>query len=115
MVRFVIRRDKKSRFKFAPLQSQSGQALLKKFCLPTDDFSSFVLIKGEKYYLRSDAGLRVLKELGGGWKFFYILMIFPRPLRDFVYSMVAITRYKIFGKREKCMIPAPEQKEKFLE
>jgi predicted DCC family thiol-disulfide oxidoreductase YuxK len=115
VVRFIIRRDKKDRFKFAPLQSQSGQALLKKFCLPLDDINSFVLIKGEKYYLRSDAGLMVLKELGGVWKLFYALMIFPRPFRDFVYHMVAVTRYKVFGKKDKCMIPSPEQKESFLE
>jgi len=108
-------RDKKGRFTFATLQSYSGQKLLRKFNLPLDDFSSFVLIHGEKYYLRSEAGLRVLKGLGGVWKLFFVLMIFPRPLRDFVYNLVAITRYKIFGKRDKCIVPSAEQKERFLE
>jgi len=115
VVRFVISKDKKGRFKFAPLQSQSGQALLRKFCLPLNDFSSFVLITDDKCFLRSTAGLMVLKELGGVWKLFYVLMIFPRPLRDFVYNLVAITRYKIFGKRDKCIVPSAEQKERFLE
>src|SRR6476620_2604578 len=96
------------KFKFASLQSETGQALLKKFGLPSDDFDSFVFITGDKYYLKSSAGLHVLKELGGAWKLFYVLIIFPRPLRDFVYGLVARTRYSIFGKRDTCMVPTPE-------
>jgi predicted DCC family thiol-disulfide oxidoreductase YuxK len=114
-VQFVIKRDTKAKFRFASLQSVSGQNLLKKFGLPLDDFDSFVLIKGDKYYLRSTAGLHVLKELGGIWKFFYALIIFPRPLRDFVYNLVARTRYKTFGKSDSCIIPTSEIKERFLD
>src|SRR4051812_33409473 len=96
-VQFTIKRDKKGKFKYAPLQSESGQALLKKLNLRTTDFDTFVLINGNKYYLKSSAGLHVLKELGGVWKLFYALMIFPKPLRDFFYNIVAKRRYKIFG------------------
>jgi predicted DCC family thiol-disulfide oxidoreductase YuxK len=113
-VQFVIKRDNNAKFRFASLQSDIGQALLKRFGLPLNDFDSFVLIKGDKYYLRSTAGLHVLKELGGGWKLFYALIIFPRAFRDFIYSMVARTRYKVFGKRDSCMIPTPEQRDRFL-
>jgi predicted DCC family thiol-disulfide oxidoreductase YuxK len=113
-VQFVIKRDRKARFRFASLQSDTGQVLLKRFGLPQDDFDSFVLIKGDKYYLRSTAGLHVLRELGGMWQLLYALIIFPRPLRDFVYSLVARNRYKVFGKRDSCMIPTPEQSERFL-
>ncbi len=94
-VQFVIKRDPKALFRFASLQSDYGQTLLKKLGLPTDNFDSFVLITGKKYYLRSTAGLQVLKLMGGGWKLFYALMIFPRPLRDFVYGLIA--RGKIQG------------------
>jgi predicted DCC family thiol-disulfide oxidoreductase YuxK len=114
-VQFVIKRDAKAKFLFASLQSDYGQTLLKRFGLPQDDFDSFVLISGDKFYLRSTAGLHVLKELGGGWKLLYALIIFPRPLRDFIYNLVARTRYKTFGKRDSCMIPTPEQKERFLD
>ena len=113
-VQFTIRRDSKNKFKFASLQSESGQALLKKFGLPTDDFDSFVFISGDKYFLRSSAALQVLKELGGVWNLFYSLKIFPRPLRDFIYNLIAKTRYRIFGKRENCMVPTEDIQEKFL-
>lgn len=114
MVQFTIKRDPKGKFKFASLQSESGQALLKKMGLPTDDFDSFVLIHGDKYFLRSSAGLHVLKELGGVWKLFYAFIIFPKPLRDFIYSLIAKTRYRIFGKRDTCMVPTQDIKLRFL-
>lgn len=115
IVQFTIKRDPKEKFKFASLQSESGQELLKKFNLPTNDFDSFVFINGNKYFLKSSAGLHVLKELGGFWKLFYVFIIFPRPLRDFVYNIIAKTRYKIFGKQDACMIPTPKLKQRFLQ
>jgi predicted DCC family thiol-disulfide oxidoreductase YuxK len=116
VVLFVIKRDAGAKFRFAALQSEAGQRLLKKFKLPLNDFDSFVLIIGEKYYLRSTAGLHVFKELGGSWKLiYYLLIIFPVPLRDLVYRFVAKTRYRIFGRKDSCMIPSPGIKERFLE
>ena len=115
IIQFTIKRDPKGKFKFASLQSESGQALLKKFGLPTDDFDSFVFINGDKHFLKSSAGLHVLKELGGVWKLFYVFIIFPRPLRDFIYNMIEKTRYRIFGKRDTCMIPTQDIKLRFLQ
>lgn len=113
-VQFIIKRDPKGKLKFAALQSDSGQALLKKFNLRTDHFDSFVFIKEEKYFLKSRAVLEVLKELGGVWKIFYIFLYLPRPFRDFVYDIVAKSRYKIFGKKNQCMVPSSEIEERFL-
>ena len=113
-VQFVLKRDKRQHFIFASLQSDSGQQLLEKFDLPTNDFTSFVLIQNDKYYLKSSAALRVAKELPAGWKFLYIFIIIPRPIRDFCYNIIAKNRYKIFGKRDTCMIPSQETKKRFL-
>ncbi len=114
MVQFTIKRDKKAKIKFASLQSESGQALLLKFGLPTNDFDSFVFICHDKYYIKSTAALRVLKELGGVWRLLYVFIIFPKPLRDFVYNIIAGTRYSIFGKRQSCMVPSEDIKQRFL-
>lgn len=113
-VNFIIKRDSKEKIKFLTLQSENGQAFLKKFGLPTNDFNTIVFISGEKYYLKSTAVLHVLKELGGVWKLYYVFIIFPRPFRDFIYSIVAKIRYRIFGKRATCIIPTPEIKRRFL-
>jgi predicted DCC family thiol-disulfide oxidoreductase YuxK len=113
-VQFMIKRDPKRKFKFASLQSDSAQRLLDRFGLPKDDFDSFVLIKGDKYFLKSTAVLYVLKELGGVWRLFYGFIILPRSFRDFIYDGVAKSRYRIFGKRNQCMIPTPDLQSRFL-
>jgi predicted DCC family thiol-disulfide oxidoreductase YuxK len=56
----------------------------------------------------------MLRELGGAWKAFYVFILFPAPGRDFLYDLIAKSRYKIFGKRDHCMLPTPELKERFL-
>jgi predicted DCC family thiol-disulfide oxidoreductase YuxK len=112
-VQFIIKRDPKGKFKFASLQSDPGQALTKNLHVTTG-FDSFVLIEGNRFFVRSTAALRVLRELGGIWKLFYGFMIIPKPVRDFVYDRVAKSRYRIFGRRESCMIPTGDFVERFL-
>ena len=114
VVQFIIKRDKEGKFKFAALQSEAGQGILKKFGLPLDDFESFVFVHGDKYYQKSTAALHVARELGGIWKLFYFFIILPKSFRDFLYSLIANSRYKIFGRQDSCMIPTPELKGRFL-
>ncbi len=114
-VLFTIKKDTHSKFKFASLQSTIGQSLLKKFNLPIDDFDSFVFITGNNYFLKSTAVLQVLKELGGTYKLFYIFIIIPKFIRDFFYDYIAKKRYKIFGKRNACIVPTVGIKQRFLE
>ena len=115
LVLFIIKRDPKAKFKFASLQSEIGKEFLLKTGLPTVDFDSIVLIDGEQYFLKSTAALRILKELSGGWKAIYIFLAVPKFLRDFIYSIIAKTRYRIFGKQDVCMIPTADIKKHFLD
>jgi predicted DCC family thiol-disulfide oxidoreductase YuxK len=103
LVNFIIKRDKKAKFLFVPLQSASGQSLLKKFGLPTDDFDSVVYIRSDKYFLKSSAILHILKEMGGIWKLFFIFIIIPNFISDLIYKIIAKTRYKIFGRHDSCI------------
>ena len=114
-VQFIIKRDKKKQFRFASLQGKFGQEFLKKNNLPADTFNSFILLEDEKIYTRSTGALRMLKHLGGGWSLFYAFIILPKFIRDGVYNWIARNRYKWFGKKDACMIPTPELKERFLD
>ncbi|MBZ5752659.1 MULTISPECIES: thiol-disulfide oxidoreductase DCC family protein [Metabacillus] len=113
-VQFVIRHDKLNTFKFAALQSNVGQELLKKYNLPTENFDSFVFISNDRCYQKSTAALHVCRGLGGIWRILYLLIVIPRPLRDRFYNLVAKNRYKWFGKKDQCMIPSPEVRKRFL-
>ncbi len=114
IVKFTIKRDTKGKFKFAALQSDEGKTLLKELGLTSNYFDSLVLIIGDKYYLKSSAGLRVLRELGGIWKIVYVFIYLPIPFRDFIYDLIAKTRYRIFGKQNVCMVPTTDIKQRFL-
>ncbi|MEE1945589.1 thiol-disulfide oxidoreductase DCC family protein [Pedobacter sp. KR3-3] len=113
-VQFIIRMDKKEKFRFASLQSETGQKWLEQYGLPMDSFGSMVLIIGDKYFIKSSAVLHISKELGGIFRMFYGLIVLPKPLRDFVYDLVAKSRYKLFGKNDSCMVPSPALKQRFL-
>ena len=113
-VNFVIKRDKKSQVKYAALQSEAGQQLLKQFNLPTTEFNSFIFIEAGKVYTQSTGALKVCKYLNALWPLLYGLIIVPRFIRDGIYNRLAKNRYKWFGKKDQCMIPAPGVKERFL-
>lgn len=113
-VQWVIRHDPKGIFKFASLQSETGQILLRQFNLPTDALNTVVLVEDGKAYTRSDVPLRILKKLGGIWALLHLYIYVPKFVRDAVYDFIARNRYRWFGKQESCMLPTPELKARFL-
>ncbi len=113
-VNFIIDRDKKNIFKFAALQSEKGQKFLNKFGMDQNDFDSVVLVVENKFYSKSSAALKIVKEFPFLWKALYIFIIIPAPLRNFFYDLVAKNRYNWFGKKDSCRMPSPELKNKFL-
>ncbi len=114
-VRFTVRFDESGTFRFAPLQSDVGRALLDHHDLPTDEFDSFVLVDGDDYYTRSTAALRICRELDGPWSLLYPLIRVPESVRDSVYDLIAKHRYRLFGRKDECQIPSPELRERFVE
>ncbi|MDQ3021847.1 MAG: thiol-disulfide oxidoreductase DCC family protein [Bacteroidota bacterium] len=114
-VQFVINRDTKNIFKFTSLQSGYSKELLNRFGKDSSKLDSVVLYTDNRIYTESTAALKILKQLGGGLQLLYIFIIVPKFLRDFVYRFIASNRYKWFGKKESCMIPTPELKNKFIE
>lgn len=115
-VQFIIKKDRRDRFRFAPLQSEIAQTLLRERHIDSTLVDSLILIKpGEAYYVKSMAALKIANGLGGLWKLTGIFQWVPRPFRDWVYDRVATNRYRLFGKEDTCMVPAPEIEHKFLE
>ena len=112
-VNFIIRRDSDERFKFAPLQSEIGQELREKYRI-APDVDSIVLIEDGMAFTHSTAGLRIAKSLGGILSLAYVFIILPGFIRDFFYRTFAKNRYRLFGKKEVCMIPTPEVRKRFL-
>lgn len=115
-VNFIIDHDAKNYFKFAALQSEVGEKLQKEYGINPEDknLDSILLIEGGKLHTHSTAALRIAKQLRGLWSFLYIFIIVPKPLRDIFYKLFAKNRYRLFGKRDACRLPSPEERAKFL-
>lgn len=109
---FVIKIDKKQTFHFSPLQSDYAQKSLPEAM--TRDLKSVVYKNGEELSTKSDAVLKIMKEIGGPWAFASAARIFPRSIRDAAYELVAENRYKIFGKKETCRLPTAEERSRFV-
>ncbi|MFH1196515.1 MAG: thiol-disulfide oxidoreductase DCC family protein [bacterium] len=114
-VNFIIKRDKNRIFRYAALQSNAGQKLLERLSISNSDLDTVILFDGNQIYEKSGAALEIVYLLPGAWKFLYIFRFIPRFVRDFLYDLFARNRYKIFGKREMCMMPSPQIKELFMD
>ena len=110
-VQFIIKRDNGT-FHFASLQSEVGKQLVERFQLQGID--SVVLIENERAYSKSTAALRIAKWLHQLWRLCYLLIVFPKSIRDSIYGVIAKNRYKWFGKKEICMLPSEKDRERFL-
>jgi predicted DCC family thiol-disulfide oxidoreductase YuxK len=73
-----------------------------------------ILAVGNDIFSRSDVALEIVRRLGFPWSLLYVFKWVPRPIRDAVYNWVARNRYRWFGRREECMLPRPEWRERFL-
>ena len=114
MVNFAIRQDKKGKLKFTPLQSESGKNLVARFQVPAT-YDTLILIDKDNVYTYANAAIRICKYLDWPAKALYAFIIIPSFISQPFYKWFANRRYKWFGKKESCMLPTPEVKNRFLE
>ena len=113
-VHYVIKRDADAVFRFAPLQSDVAQKLLTDHYGKPFGADTIVLIKNGVSYDQSDAVLEILTALPRQRFFRGILGVLPRPVRDFLYRVIAKNRYRLFGKKNQCMVPSEDVLDRFL-
>jgi predicted DCC family thiol-disulfide oxidoreductase YuxK len=113
-VNWIIRRDRRGRFRFAALQSEAGTALQERHGLDPSALDTLVLVEDGRVYVKSTAALRIVRRLRSRWRALYGLIAVPRPVRDFAYDWFARRRYRWFGKRDECMVPTADVRERFL-
>ena len=112
-VNFVLRHDKSGRFRLLSAQSQLGQAIYRHYGLSHTDFETNILIEDGHAWFRLDGSIRMAQGLGFPWSLSVAARTLPRPLKDWLYNLVASNRYKWFGKRDECFVPGEDNKSKF--
>ena len=114
LIRFIIPRDPKAKFLFAPLQSEIAAKLMSEAGLQLGQLNTVVLLENGVYYTESAAVLRIARRLRWPWPAAYFFTVVPRPIRNILYRYVARNRYRWFGRDEQCLLPTPEINKRFL-
>ncbi|MBS1761017.1 MAG: DUF393 domain-containing protein [Bacteroidetes bacterium] len=114
MVKFAIRNDKRAKIRFAPLQSNSGQALKEQYNV-SPNADTIIFIENGKAYTYARAAIRVCRYLDWPVKILYAFIIIPRFISQPLYKWFAKHRHKWFGKSDNCMMPTPDVRSRFLE
>jgi len=118
-MRWLLEHDRNERLLFAPLQGDTTRAVLARHPDVQDSLSTVVYVRdfgapSERVYLRSDAALAILRDIGGRYRVLAALRVVPRALRDVIYDWIAAHRYRWFGKLDSCRLPDENGNDRFL-
>jgi len=110
-VKFVLKHDRRTLFRFAPLQGELASRRLPAGLPDT----MVVETENGNLLMRSSAWICILDRLGGPWKLAArVLGLIPRPIRDLAYRIFAACRRRIFGRPDvTCPILPVELRKRF--
>lgn len=111
---FVLRHDKRRRFRLASMQGEVGAGLFARHGIDPSDPDTILVVDGDRVLRDSDAVLAIYSGLGWPWRAAGWLRAVPRALRDPPYRLVAHNRYRLFGRRETCWLPSPADRDRVL-
>lgn len=114
-VRFLLRRDRGGRLRFASLQSPPGESLLAECGYDANPLAGIVVVDAHGCHRKSDAILRIAAHLGWPYRLLTPTRWVPQTVRDRLYDFVATHRYGWFGTRDACMRPTADRGGRFLD
>lgn len=103
-VHFLLKADRKKKFLFQALPENPKRKTPE----------SIIVTDGTKTFQFGDAILKICSELGGIFLLANIFKILPKKFRDQLYRWVAQNRYKWFGTKESCFLPAAKDRDRFI-
>lgn len=114
-VRFILKHDRKGELKFASLQSHFARNFLAGIQYQVRGMESVLYYRTGRVLSKSSAALAILLEFHPLWRLLWVFWLLPKFLRDFFYMLIAKYRYKIFGKKDFCMVPDRDVSFRFLD
>lgn len=114
-IRLLCKWDKEDQLRFTSLDSQLFLDFTKERKIDPTSFDAVVAWDQQySYAIEAEAVFMILNRLGGMWKFLSYLNYLPKSFTRIIYRYVAKNRYSWFGKHDKCPLPEPKYKHKFL-
>lgn len=115
-VKFVLRNEKNEEIRFAPLDSEKGKQLMENMGIEASGKETMIFIEDDHHYEKSRAAAELFKRLGSPYPLMgKIISLLPNFLTDFGYFLVSKSRYKLFGTKDTCMVPADNYEDRFLD
>ena len=111
---FILRHDHRRHFRLLAAQTPLGVALYRHFGLDPVDYDTNILIEDGRAWLKAESSIRVFERLGLPWSLVAVARVLPRPVRDWLYGILARNRLRWFGARASCYRPDPSQADRFL-
>lgn len=110
-VRFIIARDHRKHFVFAPLRAEWARGLRESAQELGDE--TVLFYTDGCLYSRSEAVLQIARNFSFPWNLVWLCRFIPRVIRDRVYRLIAKNRYRIF-QRGACLYPSHQDTERFI-
>ena len=112
-VRYTLRHERDHKMRFVAIQSREGHALALEHAIDPNQPDSFLFIENGAVMRKSDAVLGIVAHLGWPARLVLAARLLPRPARDWLYDRLARNRYRLFGRKESCILPDPAQRHRF--
>jgi predicted DCC family thiol-disulfide oxidoreductase YuxK len=112
-VEFVIARDREARFRFVAIQTPLGRRLAARFGIDAEAPETNVIVANGFAHFKLESALVVLADFPG-WRWTRIAYVLPKRVRDFLYDRIARNRYRLFGRRDACLVPTADVVGRFI-
>lgn len=112
--RMIHRLDRSGEIRIAPIQSETGAALMRSHGLDPLDPDSWLFIEDGGVWRDFDALIRVGERSGGLGRVWSLLRLVPRGPRNWIYARIARNRYALFGRGDMCALPDPAFRARLL-
>ncbi|MEM8974874.1 MAG: thiol-disulfide oxidoreductase DCC family protein [Pseudomonadota bacterium] len=113
-VQFVLRRERKPTITFVAIQSELGRQIAIRHGVDPDIPSTFLFVENGCGYAKSDGIIAIARHLRWPWRALRWYRFLPLKLRDRLYDLIAVNRYRIFGQLDKCMMPPEDVRIRFV-
>lgn len=113
-VQAVLRLDRKGVIRFTPIQSPYGRELALAHGVDPETPESFLFLDHGRPLTKTAAIGALLRRLDAPWRWFAFIDHLPRGPTDAAYDWIATNRYRLMGRKDRCIVPTPEQRGRFV-
>jgi predicted DCC family thiol-disulfide oxidoreductase YuxK len=111
--RLIARLDHKETFRLCPVQSSTGEALVRHYGLDPSDPETWLVVEDGRAWSGMEAVIRIGERLGGAGRLATPIRVLPRRVREWLYRRVARNRYR-FGTSDMCACPDEKLRSRLL-